>query len=89
MDRKTMGLLAGVAAVALCGCPGAFSLCLGSMFALISYIPGADIDVFGSQDPQSALMFGLGAMCAGVVLILIAAGAVFLLRRRLAAPPTA
>ncbi len=75
--------------MALCGCPGAFSLCLGSMFALISYIPGADIDVFGSQDPQSALMFGLGAMCAGVVLILIAAGAVFLLRRRLAAPPTA
>ena len=41
MDRKTMGLLAGVAAVAACGCPGAFSVCLARRFALISYNLGA------------------------------------------------
>ncbi|GAB4497909.1 MAG: hypothetical protein OHK0052_10320 [Anaerolineales bacterium] len=68
--------------VLLCGGPGFFSLCFGSMFALISQIPGAEIDVFGSSNPQDALQFGLAILCFGAVFILITAIGIFLTWRR-------
>jgi uncharacterized membrane protein len=82
MDKKTIAIIVTVAAVLLCGCPGLFSLLLGGMFALISFIPGANIDVFGSNDPRSALNFGIGGLCVGVVFVLIAAAAIFFAWRR-------
>jgi hypothetical protein len=82
MDKKTVAIIVTVAAVLLCGCPGLFSLLLGGMFALISFIPGANIDVFGSNDPRSALNFGIGGLCVGVVFVLIAAAAIFFAWRR-------
>jgi hypothetical protein len=75
MDRKTVALVTAVAAALLCGCPGFFGLFMGGLFAVISFIPGADLDVFGSADPQAALNFGLASLCIGGVGVLIAIGA--------------
>jgi hypothetical protein len=72
MDKKTTAIVATLAAVVLCGCPGLFAIFMGAMFAGISRIPGADIDMGGSSDPQNALYFGLGGICLGLVFILIA-----------------
>ena len=90
MNKRTTSILITVAAILLCGCPGLFSLLFGGLFAVISFIPGADIDMFGSRDPQSALIFGIGSLCVGVVFLFIAAAAIFLAWRRRAetASPT-
>ena len=82
MDKKTIAIIVTVAAIVLCGCPGLFSLLLGGMFALMSFIPGANIDVLGSSDPRSALNFGIGGLCVGMVFVLIAAVAIFFAWRR-------
>ena len=82
MDKKTTAIIVTVVSVLLCACPGLFALFMGGMFALVSFIPGADIDVFGSSDPQSALTFGIGGLCTGAVFVLIAAAAIFLVWRR-------
>jgi hypothetical protein len=34
-------------------------------------VPGAEIDVFGNQDPRSALLAGLGSLCLGVLFVAI------------------
>ncbi|MEJ5239612.1 MAG: hypothetical protein WHS87_00225 [Anaerolineales bacterium] len=70
MDRKTATILTAVTAV-ICGCPGLASLCFGSFFALAGATPGAEIDVFGSSDPSSALALGLGMACFGVLGVLV------------------
>jgi hypothetical protein len=72
MDKKTTAIVATVVSVLLCGCPGIFALFLGVVFAGVSFIPGANIDMMGSREPRSALMFGLGGVCLGLVFILIA-----------------
>jgi len=82
MDKKVIAIIITVVAILLCACPGLFGLFMGGMFALVSFIPGADIDVFGSTDPQSALNFGIGGLCAGFVLVLIAAVVIFIAWRR-------
>ncbi len=82
MDQKTTGIVATVAAVLLCGCPGLFALFMGGMFAIISQIPGADIDMFGSTDPQSALQFGLGGLCLGLLFVAIPVVVGFLTLRK-------
>jgi len=82
MDKKTVAIVVTVAAILLCGCPGLFSLLLGGMFALISFVPGANIDIMGSSDPRSALNFGIGGVCIGIVFALIAAAAIFFAWRR-------
>jgi hypothetical protein len=71
MDQKTTGIVATIATVLLCGCPGLFALFMGAMFSVVSLVPGADIDMLGSADPQSALGFGVGAICLGLLFILI------------------
>jgi hypothetical protein len=82
MDKKTTAIVVTVAAILLCGCPGLVSLFGGGMFALVSFIPGADIDVFGGSDPRSALNMGIAGLCLGGVLVLIAAAAIFFAWRR-------
>jgi hypothetical protein len=71
MNKKTTAIVVTILTIFLCGCPGLFSLLMGAMFALISFVPGANIDVFGSSDPQSALMFGIGALVLGVICVII------------------
>jgi hypothetical protein len=88
MDKKTTGIIATVAAALLCGCPGLLSLCMGAMFAFTSQVPGAEIDMFGSTNPSDALMYGLGGVCAGIVLVAIpVVVGVLMLRRKPEAAP--
>jgi len=82
MDKRTTAIVVTVAAILLCGCPGLVSLFMGGMFALTSVIPGANIDVFGSSDPRSALNVGIAGLCVGLVFVLIAAVAIFFAWRR-------
>jgi hypothetical protein len=83
MDKKTTGLIATGIAVVLCGCPGLFGLCFGAFFVLISVIPGSNIDVFGNNDPRSAMIFGIIALCLGALFILVPIlVGVFTLRRK-------
>lgn len=71
MDKKKTGIIATVATALLCGCPGLFSLCYGAIAASVSFIPGADINMFGSTEPQAALSYGIGALCVGLIFIAI------------------
>lgn len=71
MDRRTTGIVATVATALLCGCPGLVFLCFGAVAAGASYVPGADIDIYGRNDPRAALFTGLGALCLGVLFVAI------------------
>ena len=71
MDKRTTGIIATVVAALFCGCPGIFSLCWGGISAIVAFVPGADINIGGSSDPQAALYTGIGALCGGVLLIAI------------------
>ena len=82
MDKKTTAIVVTVAAMLLCGCPGLCGLLMGGMFAVTSFVPGANIDVFGSSDPKAALNFGIGGLCVGALFVVIAAVAIFLVWRR-------
>jgi hypothetical protein len=82
MNQKTIAIIVTVIAVLFCACPGFISLFMGAMFAIISFIPGADIDMMGSKDPQLALMFGIGAIVVGLIFLVIAVVAVVISWRR-------
>ncbi len=70
MKRNTAVILTVVAAL-LCGCPGLFGMCWGALSAIVSFIPGAQIDIGGSSNPQTALWTGLGTLCGGIIFIAI------------------
>jgi hypothetical protein len=71
MDRKTTGIIATIVAALLCGCPGLLALFMGVIFAGASQVPGAEVDVFGSSDPQAAMTTGAAMLCLGVIFIAI------------------
>lgn len=77
MNNKNIPIIVAVLSAVLCGCPGACSLLFGGMFATISLIPGAEINVMGSSDPQAGILFGLSSMCIGAVMVAVMAGAIF------------
>jgi hypothetical protein len=82
MDNKNTGLIATIVAAVICGCPGLLALCFGAIFTIVSFVPGADIDVMGSSDPGSALTTGLGALCIGIVFVAIPVVVWFVIARR-------
>lgn len=86
MKRQTALLLTGISAV-ICGCPGLGALCFGSFFALIGMVPGAQIDVFGSQDPTSAILLGTGMACLGILGIVIPIIVWLVTRRKIVESP--
>jgi preprotein translocase subunit SecF len=87
MNNRTTGIIITLVTVLLCGCPGLFGLCLGGMFALISFIPNAKIDVFGSHEPQAALTFGVVVLLISLVFVAIPAILAFVtLRKKKTAP---
>lgn len=71
MNNRNTGMIATIAAALLCGCPGLFAMCWGSLAAVISFMPGADIDIGGSSDPTAALFSGLGTLCVGILFLAI------------------
>jgi len=83
MNNKNTGMIATIATALLCGCPGLLALCWGSLSAVISFVPGADINVGGSSDPKSALFAGVGTLCLGILFIAIpVAVGYFMLRKK-------
>ncbi len=71
MDRKSVGIIATLTTALLCGCPGLFGLCFGALMAVIGMIPGAEIDMWGSNDPGAAIATGLVMLCVGVLFLAI------------------
>ena len=71
MNNKNTGLIATIAAVVLCGCPGLFMCFFGAISTAASFMPGADINVGGSTDPTSATAMGIGSICGSIILIAI------------------
>lgn len=82
MDNKTKGIIATVAAVLLCGCPGLFMCFFGATTLMASTVPGADINVFGSSDPGSAMTMGAIFLCLSLIMILIPVGVGFAMFRK-------
>jgi len=81
--NKNTGTIATVVAALLCGCPGLLALCWGGLSAVISFVPGADINIGGSSDPRSALTAGVGSLCLGIVFLAIpVAVGLFTLRKK-------
>ena len=86
-DRNT-AIIVTVAAALLCGCPGLVVCLGGAIFAVISRIP--DATYTGGMDANSALGYGLGGLCLGIVFIAIPiVVGVLLLRKKPAAGDTA
>lgn len=69
MNRTTAIILTFVTTL-FCGCPGLFMMFMGTMFAVISFIPNADINIGGSSEPMAALITGLGMCCTSVFFVL-------------------
>jgi len=82
MNNKNTGMIATIATALLCGCPGLFALCWGSIAAVASFMPGANININGSSDPRTALLSGLGSVCAGVLLVAIPVAVGFIMLRK-------
>ena len=82
MDKKTVAIIITVAVCLLCACPGLSGIAMGAMFAIISSIPGANIDVMGSSDPGTALSFGVWTLIIGIVMVIIAAVILFFTWRK-------
>lgn len=82
MNDRSTSLIATIAAVVLCGCPGLFGLCFGLTSLFASLVPGAQIDVFGSNDPRAATSMGIGILCVSVIFIAIPIAVWFMTRRR-------
>lgn len=70
MTRQT-GLILTIASAVLCGCPGLFSCFFGLIASVVSFVPNADIDIAGSSDPMAALGMGVGAICSGIIFVVI------------------
>ncbi|GAB4496233.1 MAG: hypothetical protein OHK003_00630 [Anaerolineales bacterium] len=71
MDKKNTGLIATIAAVVLCGCPGILMCFMGAMYAFAGSVPGANIDINGSSDPTSAITLGITLLCVSIIFIAI------------------
>jgi hypothetical protein len=71
MENRTVGIIATIATVLLCGCPGLAAACFGALSALASFVPDAEIDMFGSSDPKAALGYGIGFLCVGLIFVVI------------------
>lgn len=97
MNNKNKGLIATIATVVLCGCPGLFMCFMGAMYTGISFMPGADIDINGSSDPASATALGVTLLCVSIVFIVIPIAVGFFTMRKkpegsveeVPSPPTA
>lgn len=90
MEKRTVGIIATIATVLLCGCPGLGSLCWGTIALLAgAKVPGFTVDVGGSSDPTTAMITGLATCCFGIIFIIIPIAVGFFTLRKQAEAPMA
>jgi preprotein translocase subunit SecF len=82
MNSRNTSMIATIVAAVLCGCPGLFGLCFGATSLFASFVPGAQIDVMGSNDPQAAMTMGLVTLCLSVIFLAVPVVVWFVTRRR-------
>jgi hypothetical protein len=82
MDDKTKGIVATIAAVVLCGCPGLFLCFFGATSLFASAAPGAEIDVFGSSSPAAGATMGFVFLCLSLIFMAIPVVVGFLMFRK-------
>lgn len=83
MDKRTTGIVATAVTTVLCACPGLFAICFGAVAIPVSFVPGAQIDIAGRNDPQAAFTAGIVGLCLGLIFIAIpVAVGYFTLRNR-------
>lgn len=87
MQNKNTGIIATIASVVLCGCPGLLLCFFGATSVFASAVPGAEIDVFGSNNPAAATTMGFVFLCLSLILILIPVGVGFFTQRKKSEPP--
>ncbi|MBK9925906.1 MAG: hypothetical protein IPP66_11515 [Anaerolineales bacterium] len=79
MNNKNTGIIATIAAVVLCGCPGLFLCLFGALTAV-----GRGTFNNSRMHP----MAGVGLLCVALILILIPAGVGFFTLRKKPEQPT-
>jgi hypothetical protein len=81
MDQKTKGIVATIASVVLCGCPGLF-LCIFGAFAASGNMPFSTqvngVSNSGTLPPAA----GFVLVCLSLIFILIPVGVGFLMLRK-------
>jgi hypothetical protein len=77
MDQKTKGIIATVAAVLLCGCPGLFLCIFGAASAM-----GAGTFEFGNTNGGIPPTVGFVLVCLSLIFILIPVGVGFFMLRK-------
>lgn len=88
MNKRNTPVIATIVAAVLCGLPGLFGLCFGSTTLLAGFMPGAQIDIFGSTDQASATTLGLLVLCMSIIMIAMPVIVWFVTRRRREPPPS-
>ena len=63
--NRTTAIAITVAIIVLCACPGLFSMLMGGMFAVISFMPGAE-----SRSRTPWLLPALLSLCACGICVL-------------------
>ncbi|MBE0411460.1 MAG: hypothetical protein IBX69_17185 [Anaerolineales bacterium] len=85
-QNKTAVIIALVATIFLCGFPGLIIMFAGGLSMLISFVPGAQIDIIGSSEPRNALVFGALGCILGLIFLAIPIVIAVLTFRRKPAP---
>jgi hypothetical protein len=83
MEKRTVGIIATIAAVLLCGCPGLGAICWGLIFAITSATNSGTVN--GNSDMMVTVGTGLGTCCVGIIFIAIPIAVGFFTLRKKAA----
>lgn len=70
MSRRN-GIISVIASSLFLGLPGLLILFWGLLAAVVSFMPGAEVNAFGSTRPIAGFMAGLLALAVGALLIAI------------------
>lgn len=81
MDRKTTGILATVAAVLLCGCPGIFICLFGALSAAGIGTWTTELGSLGSSGSVPTWV-GVASLCLGLLLVAVPVIVAFVMLRR-------
>lgn len=86
MNSRNTAIIATVAAVVLCGCPGLFLCIFGGLVAAGAPVTTQLNGVSNTSTLPAS--YGIGMLCLALILILIPVAVGFFTLRRKPAPPT-